>query len=300
MTTMPNYKKNFTLNSSLKIEKEKKLLANIGLIIKKIRIQRGITRDILAIKSKISLRYLAKLESGNSNPTISVLKNIAYALNITFKELMFTENSDNKKNLVKNKIDQYNNVQLKEILLFLNKFDKEQPKKINKNKIALIGLRGAGKTTLGAMFSEEFNMPLYEITNEIEKESGMKINEIMELGGQSMYRRLEYNAIFNLSKKNKKLIILTGGSMVSEKQTFDFVLNNFFTIWIKATPKEHMERVIKQGDLRPMASNPKAMDDLNNILKERKNLYSQADVILNTKDKNPGTSYKDLKYLIKN
>ena len=300
MTTMPNYKKNFTLNSSLKIEKEKKLLANIGLIIKKIRIQRGITRDILAIKSKISLRYLAKLESGNSNPTISVLKNIAYALNITFKELMFTENSDNKKNLVKNKIDQYNNVQLKEILLFLNKFDKEQPKKINKNKIALIGLRGAGKTTLGSMFSEEFNMPLYEITNEIEKESGMKVNEIMELGGQSMYRRLEYNAIFNLSKKNKKLIILTGGSMVSEKQTFDFVLNNFFTIWIKATPKEHMERVIKQGDLRPMASNPKAMDDLNNILKERKNLYSQADVILNTKDKDPDTSYKDFKYLIKN
>ena len=288
MTTMPNYKKNFSLKSSLKIEKEKKLLANIGLIIKKIRIQRGITRDILAIKSKISLRYLAKLESGNGNPTISVLKNIAYALNITFKELIFTENSDNKKNLVKNKIDQYNNVQLKEILLFLNKFDKEQPKKINKNKIALIG------------FSEEFNMPLYEITNEIEKKSGMKVNEIMELGGQSMYRRLEYNAIFNLSKKNKKLIILTGGSMVSEKQTFDFVLNNFFTIWIKATPKEHMERVIKQGDLRPMASNPKAMDDLNNILKERKNLYSQADVILNTKDKDPGTSYKDFKYLIKN
>ena len=115
---MPNYKKNFTLNSSLKIEKEKKLLANIGLIIKKIRIQRGITRDILAIKSKISLRYLAKLESGNGNPTISVLKNIAYALNITFKELMFSENSDNKKNLVKNKIDQYNNVQLKDCLLY--------------------------------------------------------------------------------------------------------------------------------------------------------------------------------------
>jgi XRE family aerobic/anaerobic benzoate catabolism transcriptional regulator len=88
--------------------------------------------------------------------------------------------------------------------------------------------------------------------------------------------------------------------MVSEKQTFDFVLNNFFTIWIKAKPKEHMERVIKQGDLRPMASNPKAMDDLNNILKERKNLYSQADVILDTKDKDPDTSYEDFKYLIKN
>ena len=297
---MPNYKKNLYLNSSLKIEKEKKILSNIGLIIKKIRIQRGITRHTLAIKSKISLRYLAKLESGIGNPTISVLKNVAYALNITLSELLFSENSDNKINLVRNKIDQYNNVQLKEILSFLNNFDKEKPKKINKNKIALIGLRGAGKTTLGSMFSQEFNMPLYEITNEIEKESGMQVNEIIELGGQSMYRRLEYNVIYNLFKKNKKLIILTGGSMVSEKQTYDFVLNNFFTIWIKAKPKEHMERVIKQGDLRPMASNPKAMDDLNNILKERKNLYSQADVILNTKDKDPDTSYRDLKYLIKN
>ena len=107
MTTMQNYKKKFSLNSSLKIEKEKKLLANIGLIIKKIRIQRGITRDILAIKSEISLRYLAKLESGNGNPTISVLKNIAYALNITLKELLFTVNSDNKINLVKNKFRAY-------------------------------------------------------------------------------------------------------------------------------------------------------------------------------------------------
>ena len=297
---MPNYKKKLSLNSSLKIEKEKKTLSNIGLIIKKIRIQRGITRHTLAIKSKISLRYLAKLESGIGNPTISVLKNVAYALNITLSELLFSENSDNKINLVKSKIDQYNNVQLKEILSFLNNFDKEKPKKINKNKIALIGLRGAGKTTLGSMFSQEFNIPLYEITNEIEKESGMQVNEIIELGGQSMYRRLEYNAIYNLSKKNQKLIILTGGSIVSERQTYDFVLNNFFTIWIKAKPKEHMERVIKQGDLRPMASNPKAMDDLNNILKERKNLYSQADVILNTKDKDPDTSYRDLKYLIKN
>ena len=276
------------------------ILSNIGLVIKKIRIQRGITRDTLAIKSKVSLRYLAKLESGIGNPTISVLKNIAYALNFTLRELLFSEYADNKTNIVKNKIDQYSNVQLEEILLFLNNFDKKKPKKINKKKIALIGLRGAGKTTLGSMFGKEFNMPLYEITNEIEKESGMKVNEIMELGGQSMYRRLEYNAIFNLSKKNKKLIILTGGSMVSEKQTFDFVLNNFFTIWIKAQPKEHMDRVIKQGDLRPMASNPKAMDDLHNILKERKHLYNLADITLSTENKSENRSYKDLKKIIEN
>ena len=291
---------NKSLNSSLKIEKEKGILSNIGLVIKKIRIQRGITRDTLAIKSKVSLRYLAKLESGIGNPTISVLKNIAYALNFTLKELLFSEYADNKTNIVKNKIDQYSNAQLEEILLFLNNLDKKKSNKINKKKIALIGLRGAGKTTLGLMYSKEFNMPLYETTNEIEKEAGMKVNEVIELGGQSMYRRLEYNVIYNLSKKNKKLMILTGGSMVSEKQTFDFVLNNFFTIWIKAQPKEHMDRVIKQGDLRPMASNPKAMDDLHNILKERKHLYNLADITLSTENKSENRSYKDLIKIIEN
>jgi len=291
---------NKSLNSSLKIEKEKGILSNIGLVIKKIRIQRGITRDTLAIKSKVSLRYLAKLESGIGNPTISVLKNIAYALNFTLKELLFSEYADNKTNIVKNKIDQYSNAQLEEILLFLNNLDKKKSNKINKKKIALIGLRGAGKTTLGLMYSKEFNIPLYETTNEIEKEAGMKVNEVIELGGQSMYRRLEYNVIYNLSKKNKKLMLLTGGSMVSEKQTFDFVLNNFFTIWIKAQPKEHMDRVIKQGDLRPMASNPKAMDDLHNILKERKHLYNLADITLSTENKSENRSYKDLIKIIEN
>ena len=291
---------NKSLNSSLKIEKEKGILSNIGLVIKKIRIQRGITRDTLAIKSKVSLRYLAKLESGIGNPTISVLKNIAYALNFTLKELLFSEYADNKTNLIKNKIDQYSNAQLEEILLFLNNLDKKKSNKINKKKIALIGLRGAGKTTLGLMYSREFNIPLYETTNEIEKEAGMKVNEVIELGGQSMYRRLEYNVIYNLSKKNKNLMLLTGGSMVSEKQTFDFVLNNFFTIWIKAQPKEHMDRVIKQGDLRPMASNPKAMDDLHNILKERKHLYNLADITLSTENKSENRSYKDLIKIIEN
>ena len=291
---------NKSLNSSLKIEKEKGILLNIGLVIKKIRIQRGITRDTLAIKSKVSLRYLAKLESGIGNPTISVLKNIAYALNFTLRELLFSEYADNKTNIIKNKIDQYSNAQLKEILLFLNNLDKKTSNKINKKKIALIGLRGAGKTTLGLMYSKEFNIPLYETTNEIEKEAGMKVNEVIELGGQSMYRRLEYNVIYNLSKKNKKLMLLTGGSMVSEKQTFDFVLNNFFTIWIKAQPREHMDRVIKQGDLRPMASNPKAMDDLHNILKERKHLYNLADITLSTENKSENRSYKDLKKIIEN
>ena len=150
------------------------------------------------------------------------------------------------------------------------------------------------------MYSKEFKIPLYEISSEIEKAGGMKISEIIELGGQGMYRRLEFQVINNLLKKNKKLIVLTGGSIVSEIETYNFVLENFYTIWIKAKPEEHMNRVIKQGDLRPMGSNPKAMDDLNNILKERKNLYLQADAVVNTENKNKNDSYKELKEIIIN
>ena len=291
---------NYSLNSAIKIENEKIDLLNIGFIIKRLRIQRGITRHTLAIKSSISIRYLAQLESGKGNPTISILKNLAYALNITLKDLLFYKKNNTKVDLIKSKVDNYNNIQLKEVLNFLDNFDKKTPKKNNKNKLALIGLRGAGKTTLGTMYSKEFKVPLYEISSEIEKAGGMKISEIIELGGQGMYRRLEFQVINNLLKKNKKLIVLTGGSIVSEIETYNFVLENFYTIWIKAKPKEHMKRVIKQGDLRPMGSNPKAMDDLNNILKERKNLYLQADAIVNTENKNKNDSYQDLKEIIIN
>jgi len=291
---------NYSLHSAIKIENERIDLLNIGLIIKRLRIQRGITRHTLAIKSSISIRYLAQLESGKGNPTITILKNIAYALNLTLKDLLFYKKNNTKVDLIKSKVDNYNNNQLKEVLNFLNNFDKKAPKKINKNKLALLGLRGAGKTTLGKMYSKEFKIPLYEISSEIEKAGGMKISEIIELGGQGMYRRLEFQVINNLLKKNKKLIVLTGGSIVSEIETYNFVLENFYTIWIKAKPEEHMNRVIKQGDLRPMGSNPKAMDDLNSILEERKNLYLQADAIVNTENKNKNDSYKELKEIIIN
>ena len=297
MTKLHN--KDFSLNTAVKIKNEKVDLLNIGLIIKRFRVQRGITRQTLAIKSSISIRYLAELESGRGNPTITILKNIAYALNLTLKDLLFSKKNNTKVDLIKSKVDNYNNIQLKEVLNLLDTFDKENPKKINKNKVALIGLRGAGKTTLGTMYSKEFKVPLYEISSEIEKAGGMKISEIIELGGQGMYRRLEFQVINKLLKK-KKLIVLTGGSIVSEKETYNFLLENFYTIWIKAKPKEHMNRVIKQGDLRPMGSNPKAMDDLNNILKERKNLYLQADAVVNTENKNKNDSYKDLKNIIIN
>jgi len=277
------------------IEKEREGLINIGFIIKKYRAKRGITRQILANKSGISLRYLAQLESGKANPTISILKNISYSLNMTLSDMFFTYNNETAIGMYDSRLMKFSSEQKKKVLSLIENIDRENRSKKNKNKIALIGLRGAGKSTIGKMFHKEFNVPLFEATNEIEKLGGMNINEVIELGGQGMYRRYEYDIISSIHKNHKNLILLTGGSIVSEKETYNYILNNYFTIWIKASPKEHMNRVLKQGDSRPMGSNPRAMEDLNNILNERISLYSKADIIIDTENFSAEQSYLDFK-----
>jgi XRE family aerobic/anaerobic benzoate catabolism transcriptional regulator len=277
------------------IEKEREGLINIGFIVKKYRAKRGITRQILANKSGISLRYLAQLESGKANPTISILKNISYSLNMTLSDMFFTYNNETTIGMNDSRLMKFSSEQRKKVLSLIENIDRENRSKKNKNKIALIGLRGAGKSTIGKMFHKEFNVPLFEATNEIEKLGGMNINEVIELGGQGMYRRYEYDIISSIHKNHKNLILLTGGSIVSEKETYNYLLNNYFTIWIKASPMEHMNRVLKQGDSRPMASNPRAMEDLNNILNERISLYSKADIIIDTENLSAEQSYLDFK-----
>ena len=277
------------------IEKEREGLINIGFIVKKYRAKRGITRQILANKSGISLRYLAQLESGKANPTISILKNISYSLNMTLSDMFFTYNNETTIGMHDSRLMKFSSKQRKKVLSLIENIDRENRSKKNKNKIALIGLRGAGKSTIGKMFHKEFNVPLFEATNEIEKLGGMNINEVIELGGQGMYRRYEYDTISSIHKNHKNLILLTGGSIVSENETYNYLLNNYFTIWIKASPKEHMNRVLKQGDSRPMGSNPRAMEDLNNILNERISLYSKADIIIDTENFSAEQSYLDFK-----
>ena len=285
-----------SLSSLKNIENEKVELEEIGSIVKNFRAQRGISRQILADRSGISIRYLAQLESGKANPSISILKNIAYALNLTLENMLFINSKNNSEiKFIINRLEQCNLRQIEQVLTLVNDIGKKNHLKKKKNKIALIGLRGAGKSTLGNLLSKDSKIPIFEVSNEIEKLGGMNISEIIEFGGQGMYRRLEYNVITSLYKNYKELIILPGGSVVSENETYNFLLKNFSTIWIKANPKEHMNRVINQGDSRPIESNPRAMEDLLNILKERNNLYSKADIIINTEGKNIKESYKDLK-----
>ena len=278
------------------IKEESIRLNNIGLIVKKHRAKRGITRKLLASLSGISIRYLAQLEAGKANPTISILKNIAYALNMSLSDMLF-ENEYNEIQLgtLDNKFSEFSSEQVKKVHSLVENIYRENTVKKNKNKIAFIGLRGAGKSTLGNMLYKEFNTPVFEVSNEIEILGGMNINEIIELGGQGMYRRFEYDIVSSFHKNHDNLILLTGGSIVSEKETYNYLLNNYFTVWIKASPMEHMSRVLMQGDSRPMNSNPRAMEDLNNILNERVSLYSKADLIIDTENSSIKESYSKLK-----
>jgi XRE family aerobic/anaerobic benzoate catabolism transcriptional regulator len=149
-------------------------------------------------------------------------------------------------------------------------------------RIALIGLRGAGKSSLGSALAERLEMPFLELDQLIEQESGLNLSLIFDFRGQSGFRQLERQCLDNVLQRYPRFVVATGGSLVSESGTFERLLSSCFTVWVKASPEEHMQRVIAQGDMRPMSNNRDAMSDLRRILAERKVLYSKADIQLDT------------------
>jgi XRE family transcriptional regulator, aerobic/anaerobic benzoate catabolism transcriptional regulator len=156
------------------------------------------------------------------------------------------------------------------------------PLDLRAGRIALIGLRGAGKSTLGRLAAAEMDLPFLELDQEIESASGMPVNEVFSLYGQDVYRRLERQALEKIAASHDSLILAVAGGIVTDLETYAYCLQNFRTIWLKAPPEEHMARVRKQGDERPMSGNPDAMNDLRRILKSRETQYSKAQAIVDT------------------
>ena len=151
-----------------------------------------------------------------------------------------------------------------------------------RRRIALIGLRGAGKSTLGDALAAELGVPFVELDREIERDAGISLSEVFSLYGQTGYRRIERRCLERVIHSDRQVVIAVGGGIVSEPETYNLLLANCFTVWIKALPAEHMARVVAQGDLRPMQGNAEAMEDLNRILAAREPLYRKADAILDT------------------
>jgi XRE family aerobic/anaerobic benzoate catabolism transcriptional regulator len=270
-------------------------LRALGERVREARAQRSLTRRDLAQQSQVSERYLAQLEAGQGNVSVLLLRQIAAALGMSLTDLL-EDSPDHAAEvaLVTQFLQRLPQHKLAEARAHLvRKFGNGHDDR--HGRIALIGLRGAGKSTLGARLAKELDVPFVELDREIEREAGTSLSEIFLLYGQAGYRRYERRCLEQLLKRHDRFVLATGGSIVSEPGTFDLLLAGCWTIWLKAMPEEHMARVVAQGDTRPMAGNDEAMADLNRILVARAALYGQADAVVDTAHRTVAQSLKDLK-----
>jgi XRE family aerobic/anaerobic benzoate catabolism transcriptional regulator len=267
----------------------------LGRRVRQLRSVRGTTRKMVAREADVSERHLAQLEAGEGNVSIVLLRRIAAALNVSLVELFAPEVEEPaEKQMIQRFLERLPNHRLEEVVLRLMR-DFSPGEKARRERIALIGLRGAGKSTLGSKLAEERTMPFIEMDREIEKDAGMPLAEIFALYGQSGYRAIEKRTLERVLNENERAVLSVGGGVVSEKETFDHILSNCYTVWIKAQPEEYMRRAMAQGDFRAMAGNDHAMEDLRRILEAREPLYRQADMELDTSGSSVEESFSKLK-----
>ncbi|MDP2134259.1 MAG: helix-turn-helix transcriptional regulator [Sulfuritalea sp.] len=269
----------------------------LGVRVRESRARRGMSRKALALNSDVSERYLAQVESGETNPSIMVLRHVAHALGISLIELLEPQQGSPEYRLISRFLEQLSPNRLEEALLRLMRdFGNEDASR--RKRIALVGLRGAGKSTLGRALAGELALPFVELNSAIEVEAGMSLNEIFMLYGQPGFRRLERRCLESFIAQHESAVITVGGGIVSEAETFNLLLMNCFTVWVKASPEEHMSRVVAQGDFRPMEGNAEAMEDMRRILVARESLYSKADFTLDTTGCPPQECLKKLRQAV--
>jgi XRE family aerobic/anaerobic benzoate catabolism transcriptional regulator len=277
-------------------------LLSLGSRVRDLRNRRGMTRKTLARESNVSERHLAQLESGEGNISILLLRRVAVVLSVSLEELFAPQHQNAQQD------DQRHASQKQTILRFIERlpshrleeaaarllrdFGPEQNLRLS--RIALIGLRGAGKSTLGSKLAAQRNVPFIELDHEIEKETGMPLAEIFSLYAQSGYRAIEKRTLERVLSESDSAVISVGGGIVSEKETYDYLLAHCYTIWLKAQPEEHMSRVIAQGDFRAMAGSDRAMEDLRRILESREPLYRKADTCVDTSGDSVDASFTKL------
>jgi XRE family aerobic/anaerobic benzoate catabolism transcriptional regulator len=258
-------------------------LAAVGREVRKNRAKRGMTRRQLAQASETSERYLAQIESGAGNPSVSVLRAIAQALDLPAAALLPEDGArtsglgailDLLAQVPENDLPAL----IKDIearVVFRGTADRA-------HRIALVGLRGAGKSTLGRMLAQHLGWPLVELDRRVEEDYGASIPDLIEMAGMATFRRQERSALERVLREHEAAVITTAGGIVANLETYALLLGHAHTIWIKARPQEHMSRVMAQGDFRPMAQNRQAMADLVAILEARRADYARAEAEVDT------------------
>lgn len=276
------------------VSNERFLLA-LGKRVRELRNRRGMTRKMLAREADVSERHLAQLETGEGNVSIVLLRRIAGALRVSLAELFAAEaETPHEKLLIQRFLERLPAHRVEDAMFrLMREFGEEE--KARRRHVALIGIRGAGKSTLGSRLGQELHIPFLELDHEIEEDTGMPLGEIFSLYGQTGYREIEKRLLRRVLHQHEPAIISVGGGVVSEKETYDYLLANCYTIWIKARPEEYMARVIAQGDLRVMGGSGQAMEDLRRILDAREPLYRKADVYLDTSGHSVEESFAELK-----
>jgi XRE family transcriptional regulator, aerobic/anaerobic benzoate catabolism transcriptional regulator len=262
-------------------------LRTIGERVRSVRAGRGMTRKILAKASGVSERYLADLEQGAGNASLLVLKQIADAMAVTVADLV-RDGSEPTADLARaiHILEHLpSSAAASAVALLSQHFP--QPQKTSDGRIALVGLRGAGKTTVGELAAHALGCPFIELDREIELTAGKPLAGIIADDGQSAFRKLELETLASVLRRYDKAVIATGGGLVTEPAAYGLLRASCFVVWLSAAPDQHMSRVVAQGDLRPMEGNPEAMSDLVAILKSRAHLYGLADACIDTTGTTP-------------
>lgn len=260
------------------------LLAALGERIRNLRARRGLTRKATALAAGISERHMANLESGTGNATILVLHQLAAALRCSLAEVLGdTTTSSPEWLLLREMLEGRSEAELHRARVCLAElFGGNDDADVRNRRIALIGLRGAGKSTLGRLLADDLGYPFVELSREVERLAGCSITEIHSLYGASAYRRYERRALEDVLQRHPEVVIATPGGVVSDASTFNLLLTHCYTVWLRAEPEEHMRRVVEQGDFRPMSGSREAMDDLKLILSGRAPFYAKADLTFDT------------------
>ena len=303
MSTLPQTIENARPASLLQAVQSDKhpFLVGLGERVRALRARRGMTRRAVAAVADVSERHLANLEYGGGNASILVLLQVAGALNCSLSELLGDVTTSSPEwLLIRELLENADEGKLRKARIAIGQaLGTGADTPIASARIALIGLRGAGKSTLGQLLADDLGFPFLELSREIEKFAGCSVNEIQALYGMNAYRRYERRALEETIQIYPEAVIATPGGLVSDAATFNQLLSHCTTVWLQADPQDHMRRVVAQGDMRPMASSKEAMDDLKSILAGRAAFYSKAQLRLDTSAQSMDATFAALRQLIR-